>query len=93
MDNPIGRYVKGGTTEVLANRLGWWERNIMPHQDDDIVIQVTGTMVANPAEIAQRVYGNPNYAWLVRQYNTVLDEDIDLADGTIIVLPTQDRIL
>jgi len=92
MNNPIGRYVKGGTTEVLPNRLGWWERTIMPHQDDDIKVIISGNMVANPAEIAYQVYGDPNYAWLVRQYNTVLDEDVDLAAGVTIVLPTQDRI-
>lgn len=93
MNQPTSRYVAGGTTEVLPNRLGWWERTIMKKQNDDIIVTVSGNLVGRPDLIAKLVYNDAEYRWLVLQYNTILDIDVDLAEGSVITLPAYDRVL
>lgn len=39
-----------------------------------------------PALVAQRVYNNPNYWWVICQYNGILDPKI-LPNGTLLRIP------
>lgn len=93
LDNKRTRYTQGGTTERFTNRLGWWERKIMPKMDTDIEFLVSGKYVGRPSLIAKDVYGSDFYSWIVLQYNTILDIDTELTEGTIITLPAPDRII
>lgn len=93
LTNITGRYVKGGVTEEFPNRLGFWERTIMKKQNNDIILTITGDLAGRPDLIAYFVYGSSNYAWLVLQYNTILDIDVDLASGNVITLPSPDRLI
>lgn len=93
IDNKRTRYTQGGTTERFANRLGWWERKILPKMNTDIEFLVTGKYVGCPALIAKDVYGSDYYMWMVLQYNTILDITDELTEGTIITLPAPERIV
>jgi hypothetical protein len=87
------RYSQGGVTEVFPNRLGWWERTIMPHTNTDIQYVVPSYLGGNPWGIANEIYGSDQYAWLVLQYNTILDIQEELAVGKTILLPSPERVL
>lgn len=93
LDSKRTRYVQGGSTERFTNRLGWWERTIMPRMNTDIEFVVTGKCVGRPDAIAKIVYGSEEYTWVVLQYNTILDDRAELIEGAIIYLPSPDRVL
>lgn len=93
LSNPRTRYSQGGVTESFPNRLGWWERTIMPHLNTDIKYTIPSYLGGNPYGIANAVYGSDQYAWLVLQYNTILDITTELATGTVIYLPSPERVL
>ena len=87
------RYVQGGETDRFSNRLGWWERRDFPKQDNDYRISVLVQEAGRPDLISFRVYGNARYAWLVLQYNTIVDPVTELIAGTEILLPEESRLL
>jgi hypothetical protein len=92
-NNKRTRYVQGGTTEQFPNRLGWWERKIMPRSNTDIRLVITSDLVGRADAIAKLVYGSDQYMWVVLQYNTILDDREELIEGAVIYLPSPDRIL
>lgn len=87
------RYVQGGETDRFQKRLGWWERRAIPRQDDDLRIVVGAEEAQRPDLIANRVYGKANLAWLVLQYNNIVDEKTELTISTELRLPTQRRVI
>lgn len=93
IDSKTSRFAMGGVTEQFPNRLGWWERNIMEFQNDDIIITIDEQLARRPEYISQMVYGTTAYRWVVLQYNTILDINTELVPGAVIRLPTQDRLL
>lgn len=93
LDNKRTRYTQGGTTEQFSNRLGWWERKIIPRSNTDIQYVVSGEVAGRPDLIAKQVYGSDQYMWLVLQFNTILDDRAELIEGAVIYLPSPDRIL
>jgi len=92
-DNRNSRYVQGGTTDIYNNRLGWWERRKFERQDDDIRYIVGSIEVGRPDVISDIVYGKAIYAWLVLQYNNIVDVETELVIGKELFLPTQDRLI
>lgn len=92
-DNRNSRYVQGGTTEIYSNRLGWWQRRELPRQDDDIRYIVQPTEEKRPDLISYSVYEKAQYAWLVLQYNNIVDVETELLAGTEIFLPSQERLI
>ena len=93
VENQHSRYVQGGDTDRFSNRLGWWERRDFPKQDDDIRIKVFSGEAGRPDLISFRAYGNARYAWLVLQYNTIVDPVTELTTGTELLLPNESRLL
>jgi len=91
-DNKMSRYVQGGTTEVFKNRLGIWDRFVLPYQDDDITIIVRNEHVDRPYLIAYEVYGTPDLMWLVFQYNNILDPTVEIISGMELRLPSPSRV-
>jgi len=92
-DNRNSRYVQGGTTEIYNNRLGWWEKRVFPRQDDDIRLVVFDIEASRPDLIANRIYGKAIYAWVVLQYNNIVDPEQELVAGKELFLPTQERLI
>lgn len=86
------RYVQGGTTDRFQNRLGWWERRKLQKRDDDLKFIVGSQTAQRPDLIAFQVYGRVQLAWLVLQYNNIVDEKEELLPGTVLRLPTERRV-
>lgn len=86
------RYVQGGTTTTHPLRLGWWERIAMLPSDDDLFVTVSNRQDRRPDIIAADYYGRADLAWVVLQFNNIADIQLELAAGTDIRLPSQDRL-
>lgn len=87
------RYLQGGLTSLNPSSLGWWERDIIPEAEDDITFTVTAEYANRPDQIASAVYDNPLLMWVVLQYNNILDVETELASGTVIKLPSRNRLI
>lgn len=88
-----GRYVQGGTVTLEAgNRIGWWERKILPKSTSDIPFTITPKYAHRPDRLAYDIYGRADLQWFVLQYNNVVDLYIDFVVGKEIVLPTKARL-
>lgn len=92
-NNPGSRFVKGGSTDVFNNRLGWWERKIYTASSDDIVFVLTPRYHHRPDLLAYDTYGKATYMWLVLQFNNILDVTTEFVIGKEIHLPTPRRVL
>lgn len=86
------RYVQGGTTTTHPKRVGWWERLVMLPDDDDLFHTITNRQDRRPDVIASDVYGKANLAWIVLQFNSIVDINLELQAGQEIRLPTPDRV-
>ena len=89
----FGRYVQGGETTVLQTRLGWWERTVIEQDDDDITYIIEQGEEGRADLIAFRIYQKPQLQWLVLQYNNIIDTVEQLKTGTVLRLPTQERVM
>lgn len=87
-----GRYAQGGLTDEFSNRLGWWERTTYESSYDDITYVVSGGESGRADLIAYRLYQQANLAWLVLQFNNIVDPIVELRVGTTIKLPTPSRV-
>ena len=93
VDNRNSRYVQGGETEIYSNRTGWWERRIFERQDDDILFTVTAATEKRPDTISDLIYGKAIYAWLVLEYNHIIDIETELLAGAELFLPSRERLI
>jgi len=87
------RYVQGGETDRFSNRLGWWERRVIPHDDNDYRITIARFEEGRPDLISHGAYGTAKYAWLVLQYNNIVDLNTELTAGTETLLPDEARLV
>jgi hypothetical protein len=92
-DKSTSRYTQGGATTRYPRRLGWWERRIIKQRDDDIFVTITSRQARRPDLIAYDFFRNSDLAWLVMQYNNIVDENVELVEGAEIRLPATDRVL
>lgn len=91
-DANTGRYTQGGLVDRYNNRLGWWERFQLEKQADDIQFNITIEYVGRPDLIAYRLYKKATLAWLVLQYNNIVDINTELVVGATLLLPTPRRV-
>ncbi len=87
------RYTHGGTTESNEVGLGFWSRETMKHQDDDIIVTVTEQTARRPNLICHRVYQRDGLVWLLLQYNNIIDPITELVPGIKLRLPNPIRVL
>jgi len=93
VNNRNSRYVQGGETNLLKNRTGWWERKKFVRQDDDIRIVIEQNEGKRPDLISNRIYGKAIYAWVVLEYNNIVDVETEMLPGKELFLPTQQRLI
>lgn len=87
------RYLQGGTSEAIGDRVRWWEKRKLPEADiSDIVYVVNNTYAGKPDLIAFDMYKRNDLAWIVLQYNNIVDVNTELAEGSVIRLPSQRRL-
>ena len=87
------RYVQGGLTTRYPNRLGWWERRILDKDDMDICFTISLNEERRPDIVAYKVYNDAKLAWLVLQYNDIVDINEEFVIGKELRLPSPKRVM
>lgn len=93
VQQPNSRYVQGGQTTKFRDRTGWWERRLFEERVDDFQIVVSSSEEGRPDKIAYNIYQKANLAWLVMQYNNIVDPIEELTTGTRLTLPSYSRVM
>lgn len=88
----MGRYGYGGSTVDFGNRLGWWDRRILPLSPTDVTIKISSKYAKRPDLLAYDLYGSSTLQWLILQYNTILDINSEFVEGVSITVPTKTRV-
>lgn len=91
INNRDGRYVQGGRTHQLADRMGWWERTNLARSDTDVTVTIQSKYHRRPDKMAFDVYGKASLMWLILQYNNIIDINEEFVTGATIILPTPSR--
>lgn len=86
------RYVSGGTTEVNAGALEWWEPNVFPQFADDQAYVVERKFEGRLDLISAVFLGEPRYWWVVAMYNNILDPNVEITTGVIIYIPSLENV-
>jgi hypothetical protein len=90
--NQRGRYLAGGTAESYPDRLGWWERKVFPRAATDVQVTITPRYAGRPDLLAFDLYGTSSLIWMVLQYNSIIDINTEFIVGSVITLPTKNRL-
>lgn len=86
------RYVQGGETERFADRLGYWQRRIIPKHDTDEVFTLEAKYDRKPWLLAHDKYQDVELMWVILQFNTILDIETEFVAGRELRLPTSTRL-
>lgn len=86
------RYVSGGITETNQTALEWWERNVFSSAEDDRAYVVEKRFAGRLDLIAALFLGEPRMWWIIAQYNNVLDVFAEVREGSIIYIPSTERV-
>ena len=86
------RYTQGGISDKYANRVGWWERRVIQEDDNDLKITVRPDEDRRPDKVAYRLYRDPTLAWVVLQFNKIVDIETEFRAGTDLRAPTERRV-
>lgn len=89
---PTSRYVAGGTTETNKLALEWWDRNYLDLDSTDKVYVVEAKFAGRLDLIAASFLGNPHHWWVIAMLNNILDPHSEIIEGTILYIPTTDRV-
>lgn len=92
IDNINSRYIQGGLTEVGSIGLEWWSKYTFPTDDSDQVYIVESKYNHRPDLIANAFYSDFRLSWFICQYNNILDPFAEITTGTILYIPTMDRL-
>ncbi len=87
------RYNYGGVTELVGDKVGWWERTNLPKSSiDDFSVTIDNIFQKRADLISYEYYGTTEYEWLVLQYNNIVDINEELIYGKVIILPALSRL-
>ncbi len=88
------RYIRGGDTDIIGNKLGWWERyDLDDNQNDDIFISSLPKVYEfRPDLLAFDVYKRNDFDWIILQYNNIVDIYEEFIAGSSLLLPSQSRV-
>ena len=87
-----GRYVLGGTTEVSAWAIEWWEKNDIAPDSSDFIYVMEKKYEGRPDILGYVFYGDSSLWWIICQYNAILDPMAELIEGKILLIPQAARI-
>jgi len=87
-----GRYVLGGSTEVSAAALEWWERKSLIRDASDFAYYLEIKYVGKPDLLAYTFYGDALLWWVICQYNNIIDPLTELIEGKLLILPDPSRV-
>lgn len=86
------RYVSGGLTETNDKAIEWWERTTFSAAEDDRPYVVDKKFAGRLDLIAALFLGEPRMWWVIAQYNNVLDVFAEVREGSIIYIPSTERV-
>lgn len=86
------RYVQGGQTEIGSIGLEWWERYSLPTDPSDQLYIVEDKYSRRPDLIANAFYSDIRLSWVICQFNNILDPYDEIVTGTILYIPTLERV-
>lgn len=86
------RYTNGGTTEIDGNFASWWERTTFSSDVSDVEYTLERRYEGRPDMLASVLYGDSSLWWVILQYNHILDINTEFVAGTILTIPTADRV-
>ncbi len=89
---PTSRYTQGGEADIYPTRVGWFEKRLLEKDDTDTFIEIRPEEVGRPDIIAYNVYKRANLAWVVLQFNNIVDTETELTAGKTIRLPSLRRL-
>ena len=92
VEKKVSRYVIGGKTEVSPGFLEWWNKNLLPNDDTDVIYILEKKFEQRPDLLAYSFYGDPFLWWVICQYNTILDFNSEFVEGVILRVPTLTRV-
>lgn len=87
------RYVHGGSTEVSKDTLEWWERRKFGRSPSDMRYVVENKYEGRIDLLAYAFYDDPKLWWIIAQYNNILDPITEIVPGTVLIIPTKDRVM
>jgi hypothetical protein len=87
------RYLKGGETAVVGDKLGWWSRRDLAQSPDDTIVTIGPKYHQLPHLLAADVYGKSDLMWLILQYNNIVDVTTEFVAGAQIRLPLPRRVM
>lgn len=86
------RYTYGGITEESARFVEWWERVKIPPDVTDKYYVMEKQYEGRPDLLGTMLYGDPSLTWVVLQFNGILDPVTELVEGTVLRVPTLERV-
>ena len=86
------RYIKGGTTAIYKDRLGWWERTVFEKSVDDVQLVIGPKYHQKPHLVAYDIYNRVDLMWFILQYNNIIDVTTEFVEGVTITLPLPRRL-
>lgn len=66
---------------------------ILEQDAGDTFFEVTQEVLKRPDLIAQTFYGNPDYWWVIYEFNGIKDPLFELKMGQILRIPALERVL
>jgi hypothetical protein len=86
------RYNVGGTTELSAGFLKWWEKNNYKKDPSDIIYKMEAKYENRPDLLSYLFYNDVSLWWLICQYNDILNPLEELKEGKMLFIPSLNRI-
>ncbi len=91
---PLNRYTNGIVTFTRNNQkfLVLREPLDLPLDNTDVLVTITQDIARRPDLISFKAYGNPDFWWVIYEYNGIRDPVFDLKSGQILRIPTLERV-
>jgi hypothetical protein len=87
------RYEYGGKTEASDRFYEWWERRSFElDPGSDFAYMIPDAFDRRPDLVSTAIYGSPEYAWFILQFNKIIDPTEEFTAGTYLLLPTEQRM-
>jgi hypothetical protein len=86
------RYAVGGTTEYNSVGTGFWTRETLPRRADDSFVVLTEQTAKRLGIVSHQFFGRDTLAWLILQYNNIIEPVEELYPGRVLAIPNPSRI-
>ncbi len=91
----LNRYTNGTITVTRDNKQFLVLRKPLnlDTANTDVTVTIQQDLIQRLDLISQKAYGTPNLWWVIAEFNGINDPLFDLRPGTILRIPSLDRVL